>query len=203
MRLFIAIELPPHIKTALKAIQAGVPGARWIAPENMHLTMRFLGESDGPQAEDLVYELRRIDWHSFEITLAGAGQFSGGAGAKTLWMGVEPQEPLVALQAKVERACRRSGFTADQKAFTPHITLARFSYPPELESTRHFLQSYGRFQREPFRISGFSLFSSELRPKGPIYRIEADFPFSDAGVGDSPFFGDWEAAAQAKPLRTK
>lgn len=203
MRLFIAIELPAYIRDALDRIQAGIPGAKWVLPENLHLTLRFLGDADGMQAEDLAYELARIDMNSFEIGLDGVGHFAGGAGVKSVWMGVAPQEPLIALHGKVERACRRAGFPGGRQAFKPHITLARFRYPPEIGRTRRFLERYGRFRREPFRVSGFSLFSSELRPEGPIYRIEADFPFTDAGIGDSPFFGDWDEAAARPPIRTK
>lgn len=203
MRLFVAIELPPRITAALARIQSGVPGAKWTRPENMHLTLRFLGDVDGGQAEDLAYELRRIDQLSFEIALDGAGHFSSGAGVRTLWMGLKPQGPLIALQEKVERATRRSGFPSERRAFKPHVTLARFNWPPDPARARRFLERYARFERESFRVSGFSLFSSELRPKGPIYRVEADFPFADAGIGDTPFFGDWEAARRAKPIRTK
>lgn len=203
MRLFAAIELPPHITSALSAIQTGVPGARWTPKENMHLTLRFFGETDGGQAEDLAYELMRIDQPSFELTLSGAGQFSTGGGVRALWMGVAPLEPLAALQQQVEKAARRSGFAAERRAFKPHITLARFNAPPEINRARRFLERYGRFDRPPFRVSGFSLYSSELRPRSAIYRAEADIPFSDAGIGETPFFGDWEAARRAKPVRTK
>ncbi len=140
---------------------------------------------------------------SFAIACAGAGQFSGGAGVRTLWMGLAPEAPLIALQDKVERACRKAGFAPERRAFRPHVTVARFNQPPELERTRRFLERYAGFRRESFRVSGFSLFSSELRPRGSIYRIEADFPFSDAGIGDSPFFGDWDPEHMPKPIRSK
>lgn len=203
MRLFTAIELPRRLTSELARIQQGVPGARWVSPENMHITLAFLGEVDGGQAEDLVGELARVDRPSFELSPTGAGQFSGGAGVKALWMGVGPEAPLIDLQADVARACKRAGFPPERRTFRPHITLARFNQPPELSRARSFLQRYGRFRREGFRVSGFSLFSSELRPKGAIYRVEADFPFSDAGIGDSPFFGDWDEAAAPRPIRTK
>lgn len=203
MRLFTAVELPRRLTDAFERIQQGVPGAKWVPPENMHITLTFLGEVDGGQAEDLTGELGRIDRPSFELAPAGVGHFSGGAGIKTLWMGLKPEAPLLALQKDVARACRRAGLPPDRRTFRPHITLARFNYPPDLDRARRFLERYARFERPPFRVSGFSLFSSELRSKGAIYRIEADFPFSDAGIGESPFFGDWDAAARAKQVRTK
>lgn len=203
MRLFIAIELPPHISSALSGIQAGVPGARWTPEANMHLTMRFLGETDGGQAEDLAYELQRVDRPSFEIELDGAGQFSRGPGVKALWMGLRPEAPLIELHGDIERAVRKSGFAAEGRVFKPHITLARFSYPPEIDRAREFLERYGRFKSPPFRVSGFTLFSSELRPKHAVYRSELDFPFSDAGIGETPFFDDWDDDMPNKPVRMK
>ena len=194
MRLFVAIELPSEIRAALAGIQSGVPGARWTVAENMHLTLRFFGETDGGQAEDLAYELQRIDQASFDIELDGAGQFSRGAGIKMLWMGLKPLEPLLALNTKIERAARKSGFPTERRAFKPHITLARFSYPPEIDRAREYLERHGRFQQPPFRISGFSLYSSQLRPEGPIYRAEADFPFADASIGDTSYFDEWADA---------
>lgn len=199
MRLFVAIGLPPRIRAALMDIQSGVPGARWTSEENMHLTLRFFGDADHGQAEDLAYELQRIDQPSFEIELDGAGQFSRGAGIKMFWMGLKPLEPLLVLHTKIERAARRSGFPSERRTFKPHITLARFSYPPDIDMAREFLERHGRFQQPPFRISGFTLFSSQLHPEGPVYRTEADFPFTDAGIGETPFFGDWaEAEAEAE-----
>lgn len=203
MRLFAAVEPPPLIKSALEGIQSGVPGARWTFAENMHLTLKFFGEVDSDEAEELGYELQRIDMPSFELSLSGAGQFSGGNGLRSLWMGMKPSEPLIDLQTQVDRAARRSGVTPERRNFKPHITLARFSYPPDLHRAKRFLERYARFDRPSFRVSGFSVYSSDLRPKGAIYTTEADFPFSDAGIGDTPFFGDWEKAAQAKPIRTK
>ena len=191
MRLFVAIGLPPHIRAGLVGIQAGVPGARWTAEQNLHLTLRFFGEADRGQAEDLADELQRVDQPSFEIELDGAGQFSRGAGIKMLWMGLKPLAPLQALHTKIERAARRSGFPAERRSFKPHITLARFSFPPEIDRARQFLERYGRFEQPPFRVAGFTLFSSQLRPEGPAYRAEAEFPFAAAGIGATPCFDDW------------
>lgn len=192
MRVFIGLELPPRIRRDLASIQTGVPDVRWTPMENMHVTLRFCGEIDGGQAEDLDGELARIDCASFEAALTGAGQFSGSQGLKSLWMGLGPLEPLAALQRKVERACRRAGLPPEGRRFQPHVTLARCRMPPDMHRVRRFLSRHGRFERPGFRVSGFTAWSSELRPDGPIYAREADYPFSDAGLGDSPFFGDWE-----------
>jgi len=190
MRAFIAVGLPDRIKLDLERIQDSVPGARWVDSENMHLTLKFIGDLTSLEAEDLGYELTRIDMPSFDLSLTSAGQFSNGAGVKLLWMGLSPHAPLIDLQQQVERACRRARCQIDHQAFKPHITLARFSFPPDLDRTRSYLERHGRMDCESFRTSGFSLFSSQLRPSGPVCRNEADFPFSDAGIGETSFFND-------------
>ncbi len=203
MRLFIAIELPTLQRKALSRIQKGIPGTRWTPETNMHITLRFLGNVDGGQAEDIAYELQRIDMSSFEVMATGAGQFSGGSGIRSLWVGLAPQESLLDLQSKVERACRRAGLKPERQTYCPHITIARFNNPPDPEIVRRFLEGYAEFKCEPFRVSGFSLFSSELRRSAALYRIEADFPFSDAGIGESPFFDDWDDTQIPKRIRAK
>jgi 2'-5' RNA ligase len=192
MRAFIAVDLPDWVKVDLESIQDSVLDARWVSGENMHLTLKFLGDLDVFQIEDLGYELARIDMPSFELSLSGAGQFSNGVGVKMLWMGLAPHAPIIALQQQVERACRRARCLGDRQTFKPHITLARFSYPPDIERARSYLERHSQMDRDSFRVSGFSLLSSELHPTGPIYRNEADFPFTDAGISDTPFFDDWE-----------
>ncbi len=203
MRLFIALELPEWFRGELVKHRGGVPGARWVWRENLHLTLRFLGPTDGGQADDLAGELGRIDMPSFYINPTGAGVFESKGDVRALWMGMGPDEPLHDLNAKIERACRRAGFPPEARTFKPHITLARFDGYSNINRVSRFLERYARFQRESIRISGFSVFSSELRSPAPSYRVEADFPFSDAGLADSPFFDDWANAAGQKPIRTK
>ena len=190
MRLFLALDLPRRIRSALEDLQNDLPGANWVDYDNLHITLRFLGDVSADMAEELDHELRRIDRPSFDLTPYGCGQFSNGRGVKTLWVGLAPVEPLLALKADVDRACRRAGFPAERQGYKPHITLARFPEPPLIEDARAFLERHGGFRRPSFRVSGFSAYSSTLRPDGPIYRLEADYPFADAGIGPSPYFGD-------------
>ena len=203
MRLFIALELPEWFRKELVKLRGGVPGARWVWQENMHLTLRFLGPTDGGQADDLASELGRIDMPSFYIAPSGAGVFESKGDVRALWMGMNTEEPLADLNAKIERACRRAGYPPETRTFKPHITLARFDGYSNINRVSRFLERYARFHRESIRISGFSVFSSELRSPAPSYRVEADFPFSDAGLADSPFFDDWVLAAGQTPIRTK
>jgi len=192
VRLFSAIELPAPHRRALSKLQQNFEGARWVPESNLHITLRFFGEVNRRQAEDLAYELQRIDMPSFEIMAKGTGQFSGRTGVKALWVGLAPQDTLKGLNNIVERASRKAGLKPERQSYRPHITIARFNSPPDPEKVRNFLERHANLSLEPFRISGFSLFSSELRKSGALYRLEADFPFSDAGLGDTPFFGAWD-----------
>ena len=102
MRLFIALSLPEEVRERLSLLAGGLPGARWVAPESLHLTLRFVGEVDAPQAHDLDDVLSTIDLPEFELTLRGLGTFDEGRRLRSLWAGVEPNETLLRLQAKVE-----------------------------------------------------------------------------------------------------
>jgi len=92
VRLFSAIELPTQCRSALSKLQQNFEGARWVPESNLHITLRFFGEVNGWQAEDLAYELQRLDMPSFEVMAKGTGQFSGRTGVKALWVGLAPQD---------------------------------------------------------------------------------------------------------------
>ena len=125
MRMFVAIALPETIRAACERLQQGVPGARWVPPENMHLTLRFLGEVGGGDFDDLMHALADVVVPPFEIEVAGVGHFETRQVPTTLWAGIKPSPELKHLQAKVERAVRSIGLPPETRKFVPHITLAR------------------------------------------------------------------------------
>lgn len=182
-RLFTALELPDRIKDRLNLLRGKVPGARWIDPENYHITLRFVGDVDANTARYFMTALASVDAPSFELRLTGLGSF-GGSKPRTLWAGVEPCEPLMALQRSHERAARMASLPAETRNFTPHITLARLNNTkPQILA--EYLSYYGGFFCEPFTVKGFVLFSSRANQGGGPYLVEADYPFSDS---DSPEF---------------
>ena len=125
-RLFVAIRPPESIRDLL--IDAMEDGAdfRWQNEDQLHLTLRFIGEVERPVADDIAAALSRIRAPPFDLHIAGAGRFEQrNAGA--LWAGVEPKAPLAALAAKIERACVAVGLEPERRAFHPHITLARWN----------------------------------------------------------------------------
>lgn len=170
MRLFVAVEIPETIRTRLSLLQGGVPGARWIRPENLHLTLRFIGEVDGRLAGDIDLALAQIPARPFEIELSGTGVFSPRQ-PRVLWAGVARSEPLVALATKIEIALQRIGVPAETRKFAPHVTLGKLK-TPDPARLGQFLSAHGDFRAGPFPVTHFTLFSSITRPDGSIYRPE-------------------------------
>lgn len=182
MRLFIGLDLPDDIKERLAGMSGGLPGARWVPPENMHLTLRFIGEVDNAQARDLDDALSAVDGKGFDLTLKGIGSFGEANRLRALWAGVEPSEPLNRLQAKVEQAAVRAGLQVERRKFKPHVTLARFrADPPELKLS-HYLSQHALFRAGPFPIQDFTLFSSFLGSEGALYEAEAVYPLERVAV---------------------
>src|SRR3546814_20687597 len=168
MRLFVALALPDHLRSRLAELCSGLPGARWVAPENLPLTRRFIVEVDGRDAEDIDVALSGIRLPRFAIALSGVGEFGNGRRLRSVWVGVEPSEMLERLQAKVEQAVQRAGQPPEQRKFKPHVTLARFKSHPggRLES---YFAVRSLFRAPPFAVSAFTLFSTTLPNEAPIY----------------------------------
>ena len=170
MRLFVALSLPDPVAQSLLLIQAGVPGARWRTREQLHLTLRFIGEADGRKAAAIHDALATISAPAFSVELKGVGAF-GGKRAHALWAGVAPNEALLHLQRKIESALQRIGLEADGRKYTPHVSLAK------LKGTQNghvmdFLTDHALYASGPFAADGFILYSSLLTPNGSIYRAE-------------------------------
>lgn len=109
IRLFVAIELPGEVRDRLAMLGAGVENARWVPPENLHLSLRFIGEVHEPVVEDIIPALSRIRMKPFALTLSGAGHFESGKRVRALWVGVEKSPPLINLQERIEAALARAG----------------------------------------------------------------------------------------------
>ncbi len=177
IRLFVALELPEDVRGSLARLCSGLPGARWVPPENLHLTLRFIGEVDQGFAEDIDAALGTVKTPAFDLFLEGVGHFGKGRAARTLWVGVGSSETLVRLQAKIETALLGAGVAPETRKFTPHVTLARLKAPPrgKLES---YLLAHDAFRTRPFAVTRFALFSSFLSSSGAIYTLEAAYPLT-------------------------
>ena len=173
-RLFVAIRPPEDIRDLL--IDAMDDGAdfRWQQDEQLHLTLRFVGEVDRPLAEDLAVALAAIRAPAFDLRVHGTGRFEQrNSGA--LWAGVEPKAPVATLAAKVERICQSAGLEPERRAFHPHITLARWKGRRSREIAT-FLDRTGGLASAPFAVDRFTLFESRLSRHGAHYEEVASYP---------------------------
>jgi 2'-5' RNA ligase len=166
-RLFVAISPPQAIRDLLIDAMDDSPDFRWQDDEQLHLTLRFVGQVDRPLANDLADALSLVRAQPFEARISGVGRFeqrSGGA----LWAAVEPKLPLAALAGKIERVCQSVGLEPERRAFHPHITLARWKGRRTRE-VHAFLDRNRALASDPFAIDRFILFESQLSRHGAHY----------------------------------
>jgi 2'-5' RNA ligase len=166
-RLFVAIRPPTAIRAHLLRIMGGVSGARWQTDDQLHLTLRFIGEVDRHRARDIKAALSSVHHAAFHTALTGVHVFERCGEPAMLWAGAAPQEPLKSLHKKIDRALGGVGVEFDRRAYLPHVTLARL--PRGSGSVRGFLESTGGFATEPFLVDEFCLLESRLTPEGAVY----------------------------------
>ena len=175
-RLFVAIRPPEAVRDRLIDAMPDSPELGWVGDDNLHLTLRFIGEVERPLADDIALALGRIRLAAFELRVDGLGQFErrhGGA----LWAAVQPREPVAALAAKVERACVGAGLEPERRAFHPHITLARFKRNGA-GAARAFVERNRALATPPFPVDRFILYQSHLSRHGAHYEEVAEFPLA-------------------------
>jgi 2'-5' RNA ligase len=177
MRLFVGIPLPEDIREALTRLAAGVPGARWIWPENYHLTLRFIGEVDGPEIDDVAEALAAVAAPPLDLQLDGVGYFGDRRRPKVLWAGVVANPDLDHLQKRVERRVCEAGVAPETRKYHPHVTLARLRGAP-FKRVGGFLEMNGAFQTRSFAADKFVLFESRLGNQGSAYIPQVDYPLT-------------------------
>jgi 2'-5' RNA ligase len=183
-RLFTAIEIPEAIRLRLSLIRAPLGGAKWIEPEDMHITVRFVGDIDGRAADEFVDFLAGVRARPFPVTIGGIGAF-GGRDPRVLWAGVKAGEPLEALYRANDRAARGAGLEPEGRAFKPHVTMARMRGGRQQPVAR-FLEENGGLCTDPFTVTRFVLLSARPGSGGGPYVVEADFPFEGtAGLDEA------------------
>jgi len=175
-RLFAAIDLPEDVRDELALVCAGVPGARWLPPEQLHLTLVFIGEAGRDEMEAVVDELAAVESQPFSLALRGVGHFPPRGTPRVLWAGLAPQPALHDLQARVAAAVRRGGIALERRRFSPHVTLARLKHPSP-GKVAAFIAAHNLYAGREFTVDGFSLYSSFLTPKGAVHTLEAAFSF--------------------------
>jgi 2'-5' RNA ligase len=177
MRLFLALDLPEQGRAELRQLCCGLPGARWLPPEQLHLTLRFLGETDKAMFRTISHALAEIRCPAFSIQLRGIGFFPPRKTPHTLWAGIDTSEELLLLRRKIASVSAAVGLAPEQRKFTPHVTLARLRNTPP-DKIGGFLMQHSLLAPPPFQVSAFRLYSSVLRRSGAEHYAEAEYPLT-------------------------
>lgn len=176
-RLFTGLEIPSEIGQELSAYRGGLPGARWIDPENYHITLRFIGDIDEACAQDVFSILGLARRRGpLTVTLDSLASF-GGDRPRAVFARAVPTGPLQELQAEQERLIRRVGLPPEKRKFTPHVTLARLRDSSCID-VASYIASRGRFPRLTFQADRIALFSARDSVGGGPYLVEAAYPLS-------------------------
>ncbi len=179
MRLFVALELPHATRQRLADLASQLPGARWVPPENFHITLRFIGEVPRHVAEELDLALAALHAPRFALTLAGVGTGGRAGRVHTLWACVARNAALNGLRAKIERALQTAGLEPERRRFVPHVSLARVDQagldPGGEPRLAQWVQAHNLFRLDPIEIAHFTLFSSLLGREQAVYSPEVTY----------------------------
>ncbi len=173
-RLFVAIDLPAEVRDAIADIARDLPGGRRVPKEQLHLTLRFIGEVDDMTFTTVRTALTGVAGAPFPLALRGVGHFPPGRHPRVFWVGVEESAPLMTLQQAVELALIDAGIPPEERRFSPHLTLARLKDTPPgpVLALEERLKEFGA---GPFDVTEFHLYSSTLTRAGAIHTREKTY----------------------------
>ena len=180
IRLFVAVSIPrshlEHIEREIAGFKEKVTNARWSAIENQHVTLKFLGPTPSDRLDEVsqVCSMVAIGRKPASVRLTGIGAFPSRTRVRVLWVGLDdPDEVMAGLAADLDKSLEPLGYAAEARAFTPHLTLARFRIPVPFKSG---LPEIDTSTLDPFPIDELHLFRSHLSPKGARYEVLESFP---------------------------
>lgn len=180
LRAFIAVDIPIPIQ---QTIQENIdrlrtlPGAacvRWVSPDNIHLTLKFLGDIPSTNVEGLTLSLRGVadSINAFDLQVGGLASFPSSRRARVLFIGIQAPAELEALQHGVESACAQLGYAPEPRAFSPHLTIGRIkqeSPAAEQQKIRRIIADFHIDSLGTARVDSVNLYQSDLRPQGAVY----------------------------------
>ncbi len=169
LRLFTGIELPETIRQAIPDCQCHLPGARWQTFGQLHLTVNFIGAVSPALAKEIAARVRDTQFAPFSVVLTGAGHFR----TRAVWLGVEPEAPLIDLHNQDKAALTALGVTLDNRHYRPHVTLARMARGAQREDIARYVKAFRDFHCAPFDVRQLALFSSTPGVGGSRYEIIA------------------------------
>jgi RNA 2',3'-cyclic 3'-phosphodiesterase len=173
-RLFTGLELPDTVVGQLTLLRGGVVGARWVEPQDYHITLRFVGDVDGGVARDIAGTLSDTRRPKIPVRFEGLSWF-GGDKPRALVVKVKPEPALMDLQAEQERRLRRIGVEPETRKYTPHVTLARLRGVAQA-AVADYLATRGALLTESFTAERFVLYSARNGSGGGPYVVEAAYP---------------------------
>lgn len=176
-RLFVGLDIPPDVSERIHLLSGGIPGARWTAAENYHVTLTFIGEVSEAQIDDIDEALAGIDSPAFDMTIAGTGSFAQGDDPKVLWLGVRENLMLHQLKQRIDKALDRYDIPFERRSrFTPHVTMARFRQMPDEQKIGDFMQAHNLLELPPVTVEDFVLYESFSGSEGPVYQPLEYYP---------------------------
>jgi len=181
-RLFIGIDLPEEIKNFVERCQIGIPTARWVQKENLHLTLQFLGEISFKDYDFLRHILQKVKGKAFYMYLSSPKVFYKKQ--KILWLKAEPENPILELRNSIIDQLNQHKDELqnlklnDKEKFLPHVTIARMNMVNQ-KKLNEYLLTFEDFSTKEFKVGNFVLFSSILKREGPIYTKEKIYELDD------------------------
>ena len=176
-RLFVALDLPAPVTDEIAAICHGLNGMRWVSPDNLHLTLRFIGEVPPSVTLEVEEALAEIDAAAFSFALVGIGHFESAGRPRAVWLGVEADPGLAELRKKIDRRLRAVGVKLDHHDFRPHVALGRTRGVPGADLA-YYMADHGLFRSPPIMASEFHLFRSHLSSDGAHYTCQTSYGLS-------------------------
>jgi 2'-5' RNA ligase len=186
LRTFIAIELPSGLRQRIhdstKPLRDVARDVKWVDAANLHITLKFLGrtpESLIPKLEEMLNRAVQ-GYQAFDMSFAGVGSFpSGKRPPRVVWVGVEAPQEISAIHRDVESAMVTMDFEADNRPFSPHLTIGRVKHPPRGGLLRREMESMGGAVFGDMKVNGISLMKSTLKPSGAVYERLFFIPLAD------------------------
>ena len=186
IRTFIAIELPETIISAISKVQEGVKSygfnIRWVHPENIHLTLKFLGDTKEDETDKIakvIFESVKT-YSPISLFAKGIGVFPGIKRPRVIWAGISGHlNPLFKLQKKLENGIEMLGFKKEKRPFRAHLTLGRIKDRIDPKRFGDTLRAFGGFESETFYADKVILYKSELKPTGAVYTQLVSVPFGE------------------------
>jgi len=175
IRAFIAIELPANITDALKNIQDSLKDemnkVAWVKPENIHLTIRFLGDIETCKIDSIagLLEGAAVKTHSFDISVKGVGGFPTIDNPRVVWVGIEDNKNVLPLYNNLEEGLESLGLKKEERSFKPHLTLGRVKFLSDKKLFKKRIEKYNNINLGQFAAEGICLFQSTLTPNSAVY----------------------------------